>query len=374
MKFNYFHLMPWTDIEETDQDWPVANKRFVPDRATALYETYIDTMVYAEECGFDWIGCNEHHFSPYGLMSNCNLIGTVLIQRTERARIAMFGNLVPLLNPIRVAEEYAMLDVMSGGRLIAGFMRGIPHEYVAYNIAPSESWERLEEASELIVKAWTEPEPFGWEGKHYKYRAVSIWPRPVQEPHPPILMSASSPESARFAARHRAKMGMVMLTDLEAAKNCIRIYKETAREHGWEPGIDDILVGAHTCVAEDDEAARRHLGGGLDYFYHVLFGGPRTAQRLVIQKTRFYEDEANRKNLGTRLAALRQTTIEERIDKGMVLCGTPERVVEQVKYLHRELGHGVMNINMKIGNISNAAVRRSMKLWGEHVAPAVRDL
>ena len=83
MKFNYFHLMPWTDIEETDQDWPVANKRFVPDRATALYETYIDTMVYAEECGFDWIGCNEHHFSPYGLMSNCNLIGTVLIQRTR---------------------------------------------------------------------------------------------------------------------------------------------------------------------------------------------------------------------------------------------------------------------------------------------------
>ena len=94
----------------------------------------------------------------------------------------------------------------------------------------------------------------------------------------------------------------------------------------------------------------------------------------MIQKTRFYEDEANRKNLGTRLAALRQTTIEERIDKGMVLCGTPERVVEQVKHLHRELGHGVMNINMKIGNVSNAAVRRSMTLWGEHVAPAVRDL
>ncbi|MDE0056983.1 MAG: LLM class flavin-dependent oxidoreductase, partial [Defluviicoccus sp.] len=223
MKFNYFHLMPWTEIEEPDQDWPVANSKFVPDRATALYRTYIDTMVYAEECGFDWIGCNEHHFSPYGL--------------------------VPLLNPIRVAEEYAMLDVMSGGRLIAGFMRGIPHEYVAYNVAPGESWERLDEASELILKAWTEPEPFGWEGKHYKYRAVSIWPRPIQQPHPPILMSASSPESARFAARHRAKMGMVMLTDIEAAKDCIRIYRETAREHGWEPALDDILIGAHTCVA-----------------------------------------------------------------------------------------------------------------------------
>lgn len=125
-------------------------------------------------------------------MSNCNLIGTVLIQKTKRAKIAMLGNLVPLLNPIRVAEEYAMFDVMSGSRLIAGFMRGIPHEYVAYNVAPSESWERLAEASELIVKAWTEPEPFGWEGKYDKHRAVSIWPRPLQQLHPPILMSARS--------------------------------------------------------------------------------------------------------------------------------------------------------------------------------------
>ena len=129
-----------------------------------------------------------------------------------------------------------MLDVMSGGRLIAGFMRGIPHEYVAYNMPPDESWGRLAEAHELIIKAWTEPTPFGWEGKYYQYRAVSIWPRPFQKPHPPVLMSASSPESARFAAERRAIMGMVMLTDLASAKESIRVYRETARAAGWEPG------------------------------------------------------------------------------------------------------------------------------------------
>lgn len=374
MRFNYFHLMPWTDIEETDKDWPVPNNLFVPERATELYDTYIDTMAYAEECGFDWIGCNEHHMSPYGLMSNCNLVGSVLIQKTKTARIAMLGNLIPLLNPIRVAEEYAMLDVMSGGRLIAGFMRGIPHEYVAYNIPPNESWERLAEATELIVKAWTEPEPFGWEGKYYQFRAVSIWPKPLQKPHPPILMSASNPESARFAARHRAKMGMVMLTDLDKAIESIRIYKETAREHGWEPAADDILVGAHTCVAEKEEDAKRHLDDGLKYFYHVLFGGPRTAQRLVIQKTRFYSDDAHRQQLAGRLGALRETSIEERIDRSMVLCGTPDQVVEQIERLHEILGHGVMNINMKIGNIPDDVVRQSMTLWGQHVAPRVHDL
>jgi alkanesulfonate monooxygenase SsuD/methylene tetrahydromethanopterin reductase-like flavin-dependent oxidoreductase (luciferase family) len=374
MKFNYFHLMPWCTANEPEQEWPVSNKAFVPEQGTALYKTYIDTMAYAEECGFDWVGCNEHHFSPYGLMSNCNLIGSVLSYRTKAVRLAMFGNLVPILNPIRIAEEYAMLDVMSGGRLIAGFMRGIPHEYVAYNMPPDESWGRLAEAHELIIKAWTEPTPFGWEGKYYQYRAVSIWPRPFQKPHPPVLMSASSPESARFAAERRAIMGMVMLTDLASAKESIRVYRETARAAGWEPGPEHILIGAQTCVAATYEEAKRTLSGGLKYFYDVLAGGPRTAQRLVVQKTRYYQDQQMQQKTAARRAVLKEASIEERIEKGVVLCGTPDMVVDQIKRMAKELGHGVMNINMKIGNIPDEAVRSSMKLWGDHVMPHVRGL
>ena len=101
----------------------------------------------AEQAGFDWIGSNEHHFSPYGMMPNPNLVGAIVAHRTQRVGILQSGNIVPILNPIRVAEEYAMLDVISGGRLIAGFMRGIPHEYVAYNIAPDESYGRLHRPS-----------------------------------------------------------------------------------------------------------------------------------------------------------------------------------------------------------------------------------
>ncbi|MGH7035278.1 MAG: hypothetical protein ACREFL_16210, partial [Stellaceae bacterium] len=94
MKFSYFHLMPWTDVTEAGQDWPVPNFQFDPKKGTELYRTYIDNMAYAEECGFDWVGCNEHHFSPYGLMSNPNLIGAALVHRTERVNLAMLGNLV----------------------------------------------------------------------------------------------------------------------------------------------------------------------------------------------------------------------------------------------------------------------------------------
>lgn len=374
MKFNYFHLMPWTQGNEPNQEWPVSNQGFVPAEGTKLYKNYIDTMVFAEDCGFDMVGCNEHHFSPYGLMSNCNLIGAILSQRTRNVDVVMCGNLVPLLNPIRVAEEYAMLDVLSGGRLIAGFMRGIPHEYVAYNISPDESWERMAEAFDLIIKAWTEPGPFGWEGKYYQYRAVSIWPRPLQHPYPRILMSASNPDSARFAAERRAIMGMVMLTDLEAAKESIRVYRETAKASGWEPGPEHILVGAHTCVADTLDEAKTHLGKGLEYFYDVLAGGPRTAQRLVTQKTRYFQDRTTLEKAATRRSLLKTMSIEERIEKGSVLCGTPDMVVAQIKRLEHELGHGVMNINMKIGNIPDEVVRRSMRLWGEGVAPHVSEL
>jgi alkanesulfonate monooxygenase SsuD/methylene tetrahydromethanopterin reductase-like flavin-dependent oxidoreductase (luciferase family) len=374
MKFNFFHLMPWCHANEPNQEWPVSNRNFIPERGTELYRDYIDTMVYAEECGFDWVGCNEHHFSPYGLMSNCNLIGSILVNRTKKVRVAMCGNLVPLLNPIRVAEEYAMLDVMSGGRLIAGFMRGIPHEYVAYNIAPDESWERLAEAYDLIVKCWTEPEPFGWEGKYYQYRAVSIWPRPYQKPHPQVLMSASNPDSARFAAERRAIMGMVMLPDLETARESIRVYKETARANGWEPGPEHILIGAHALVCDSAEDAKRHLGAGLEYFYGVLAGGPRTAQRLVVQKTRYFQDPELQQRSAARRSVLKATPIEERIEKNMVLCGTPEMVVDQLKRMKDALGHGVMNINMKIGTVPDEVVRRSMQLWGERVVPHVHNL
>ena len=195
----------------------------------------------------------------------------------------MLGNLVPLLNPVRVAEEYAMLDVMSGGRLIAGMIRGVPHEYIAYNVVPDESRERLREAAALIVKAWTAPEPFRWEGRFYQYPSVSIWPRPYQQPHPPILMSASNEESAEFAAEHRNMMGMTQIADLGVARRVVDTYRKTAAANGFEPTPEHILIGQNTCIADSDDEARHHLGEGMKYFQRMLMGPIREAQRQVIE-------------------------------------------------------------------------------------------
>jgi alkanesulfonate monooxygenase SsuD/methylene tetrahydromethanopterin reductase-like flavin-dependent oxidoreductase (luciferase family) len=286
----------------------------------------------------------------------------------------MLGCLVPLLNPLRVAEEYAMLDVMSGGRLIAGFIRGIPNEYIAYNVNPDESWERFEEAFDLIVHAWTEPEPFGWEGKYWQFRAVSVWPRPYQQPHPPILMSGGTKESAVFAARKRAKIGIVQLVDLEDARQNIQLYRAAAREQGWEPAPNDTLVGLHTHVARTDAEAQETLGAAEDYFYRVLGSASSHANQLVVSGTRYYATEEARQFRMRRRAAQTTITIQDRIAKHTVLCGSPDTVIEQIQTVARTTGAGAFNVNFKIGNLPHEKVVDSMRLFGQEVLPHVRSL
>ena len=374
LKFSYTHHMPYTGVDKSGQDWPGANKQFDAEQGVRIFRAGIDSKVFAEECGFDWIGSNEHHMSPYGLMPNPNLIGACVAERTNKAMILQSGNIVPIVNPIRVAEEYAMLDMISGGRLVAGFMRGIPHEYVAYNVPPSESYGRMNEAIELIKKAWTEPEPFGWEGEYYQYRAVSIWPKPAQKPHPEIVMSASSDASAKLAAEHRATMGVLRVQNYETAHRSINVYKERARTCGWEPQSRNIILAMNCSIAPTKEEAMETLKGGYDYFFNVLGGGIRTAQRLVVQKTRYFNDEADAERQIAKLQRHKQLTLEERMERGLVMCGTPDMAIQQITRLYEEFGHGVTNLSIKIGNVLDDKVRQSLELLRDEVIPAVRRL
>src|SRR5439155_19388583 len=208
----------------------------------------------ADQVGFDWVTVAEHHFAPMGLTPNPMVMAGALTQRVKRARIALLGATIPILNPVRVAEEFAMLDTLTGGRLIAGMLRGTGNEYVTYNVNPAESRERFEEAMELIIRAWTEPQPFGWLGRYYEYRSISIWPKPVQHPHPPIYMSGSSPESGEFAARNHVRLGLAFTT-VPLARDAVRHYRAQAALAGWEPGPEDILYRVAAHVGDSDQEA-----------------------------------------------------------------------------------------------------------------------
>jgi len=251
-------------------------------------------------------------------------------------------------------------------------LRGIPHEYVAYNMSPNESYGRLIEATKLIIKAWTEPEPFGWEGEYYQYRAVSIWPRPIQQPHPRIIMSGSSPRSAEIAGQFGAMFGIAQMKTFDNARNLIEIYRESARAHGFDPKPEDVLVGLTLSIAEDAEEAKESLTKGRRFFADVLGGGMRTAQKLVLQETRYYDDEMKGKFVDARKSA--QISVDDLLEQGTILCGTPEMVVDQIKRVHAVMGHGVTNINMKVGNVPDEIIYKGMDLFKERVLPHVRDL
>ena len=158
------------------------NEHFSPERAQELYGMYFDELQYASETGFDGVMINEHHNNPLCMMPSVNVIGAILARMTRKGRIVFLGNVLPIHdNPLRVAEEIAMIDILSGGRVVCGFVRGIGQESIATNANPVYNRERFDEAHDLIVKAWTTPGPFRWEGRHYDYRVVNPWMQAAAE-------------------------------------------------------------------------------------------------------------------------------------------------------------------------------------------------
>jgi alkanesulfonate monooxygenase SsuD/methylene tetrahydromethanopterin reductase-like flavin-dependent oxidoreductase (luciferase family) len=184
----------------------------------------------AEQLGFDLIGVNEHHQNAYGLMPSPNIMAACLVRRTRRAKILVLGNAMPLYeHPLRVGEELAMLDVISGGRLIAGMVVGLGVEAYTYEINPTFIRERYREAHDLIVRSWTEAGPFHFEGKHYDFRFVNVWPRPFQKPHPPIWIPGSgSIETIQWVAERRYPFVAIPFSPFEVMCRHFDLLREDA--------------------------------------------------------------------------------------------------------------------------------------------------
>jgi alkanesulfonate monooxygenase SsuD/methylene tetrahydromethanopterin reductase-like flavin-dependent oxidoreductase (luciferase family) len=186
MKVMSFHLMPYADLDLSVKDkyrsvWVVLpNTYYDPHKGHALYNRYLDELELCAELGFDGICVNEHHQNAYGLMPSPVVMASALARRTRDCRIAILGNGFCLReHPLTLAEEHAMLDVITGGRLISGFVRGVGSEYFSFGTNPVYSLERHQEAHDLVVRAWTEPGPFAFEGRHYHFEYVNVWPRPA---------------------------------------------------------------------------------------------------------------------------------------------------------------------------------------------------
>ncbi len=261
MKFFLFHLMPYANLdlnytEKYDTAWvTLPNSYFDPARGHELYNRYLDELELGDQLGFDGVGVNEHHQSAYGLMATPGVIAGALSRRIK-GKIAVLGRALPLLNnPLQVAEEFAILDEITGGRLIAGFVRGIGAEYYVYGISPAQSHARFLEAHDVIVRAWTEIGPFHFEGDHYDLEYVNTWPRPFQKPHPPIwIPSQGSRETIVWAAKKKYAY-LQTYSPVAAVKRFLDMYKEEARKNGYTASPDQLGWMAPIYVAETDERA-----------------------------------------------------------------------------------------------------------------------
>jgi alkanesulfonate monooxygenase SsuD/methylene tetrahydromethanopterin reductase-like flavin-dependent oxidoreductase (luciferase family) len=342
-------------------DWPFPPRAYDREFGRESYEATVELLELGDELGYDWISFAEHHYTGGRLTPAPAVMAAYMASRVKNARLALLGPLVPTQNPVRIAEETAMLDNLCGGRLIVGLLRGTPNEYQVAGVNPAETRARTQEGIELILKAWTEPEPFAWEGRHYRYRSVSVWPRPQQQPHPPVYALGTSMETAEFAAKHHLGLG-ISYEPFDFAAEQSRHYFARCAAHGWEPPADAIVFRARVYVAENREEA--------DVFRQALES--RTGREHVSRTLAYVEGiESSRRSLhhfGYSAAAN--------------FAGTPDDIIAQLQQAHDEVGIGVVDLGFDPppGNDYRDArklhkkLMRSVELFGREVLPAMHEI
>ncbi len=243
----------------------VPSRLFDPEIGADLYHRYLDEWALCDELGIN-IMTNEHHATATCANSVCTIPMAILARETKKVRLLALG--MPIGNrndPIRVAEEYSIIDVISRGRLEMGFVKGVPFEISPANTNPAELTERFWEAHDLILKAMTSHDgPFNWEGRHFQYRSVNVWPRPYQQPHPPVWTPVGSTDSATEAAARGMVIG-VLNTGWVRTPAIFEAYRKKAREVGREPTPDRLAYMALIGVGHTREEGRRRADQILDY-------------------------------------------------------------------------------------------------------------
>ncbi len=200
-----YHHVPEDEVLKLHSFFGIPNTYFDPAKGAQLLNQYLDEKLYSDELGFDGVMLNEHHGTPFCMGAVMDVEAAILAKQTRRVKIVLLGNPTPVVaNPLRLAEELAMIDMISGGRLVPGWVRGAGSEQLANNANPAYNREYFDEAHDLIIAAWTKPGPFRWEGKHFHYRFVNPWVLPLQKPHPPIwIPGLISAETVKWCAAHK---------------------------------------------------------------------------------------------------------------------------------------------------------------------------
>ncbi len=353
------------------------NEHFDSQKAQELYGMYFEELQYCTEAGFDGVMINEHHNNPLCMMPSVNVIGSILARTTKKGRIVFLGNVLPIHeNPLRVAEEIAMIDILSGGRVVCGFVRGIGQESMATNTNPIYNRERFDEAHNVIIKAWTTPGPFRWEGTHYHYRIVNPWVMPLQKPHPPIwIPGVASPESVVWAAKHKYPY-IALAPPLHLLEEIYELYSATAAEDGWTPTPDDRGYAIRVNVADSDEKAYEE---GKNFYWQLGTSFGITPPHWLAPPGYLTRRAAQGPREQVRRAAANFTPggptlpYDEAQDTVQIITGSPDTVIRKLKSVIDLIDPGYLVLWGREGPMSHDVAMRSIDLMGQEVIPAIKE-
>jgi alkanesulfonate monooxygenase SsuD/methylene tetrahydromethanopterin reductase-like flavin-dependent oxidoreductase (luciferase family) len=367
-------------VRDGELPWPLPKRHFAPDVAVRTYAEHLDAWQELDRLGFDGVGFNEHHTSPYGLMNSPNLLAASAAQRTRRLKLHIYANLLPLHDPLRLAEELAMLDCLSGGRIVAGFARGIPREHNVFGVPMSESRPRFEEAYEIIRLLWTE-EVTSYRGKFWSYQDVALWPRPVQQPHPPVWVPVtSSRETIEWAGRNNVAitpgLGHPGLRD-----DVLRLYARCLRENGHRLTPQHIHLNVSAYVADDKAAAVREAGPYLLYFNRTLFSHGNETEINAQRRTGYVSERSLDYVRPENLAAARraksdfrnQTMADIEREAEKWAWGSPAEVRRRIIEAARASGAGLVLVNLNRGAMPHEMFLEQIRRFASEVLPALRE-
>jgi alkanesulfonate monooxygenase SsuD/methylene tetrahydromethanopterin reductase-like flavin-dependent oxidoreductase (luciferase family) len=350
----------------------LSNKHYDPKIGADLYNRYLDEYMIADDLGLNLL-CNEHHQTATCLDVAAPLTAAILARQTSKGRICILGN--PIANrgdPIRIAEEMAMIDCISRGRLDVGFVRGVPYEIFAANTNPTQTVERLWEGIDLCVKAWQSVDgPFNFEGRFTHRRAINLWPRPYQTPHPAVWITGSSDLDNIKKAAARGYVFATFLQPHAKVKWMFDGYRSAFRDTGL-PGGGGTAYMPLVYTADTEEEAEK--GARELTWYLAAKSEPQYRNPPGYVPVEFNVQALKGTFVG-RTDAMRQKSLEFLKEEGVIVYGTPDSVAAQIKRLYDLVG-GFDHLLMmqQAGWLDHARTVKSMTLFAKEVYPQIRDL
>jgi len=345
---------------------------------------YIDELLHGARLGFDGVAVSEHGQCSYDMVPNPSLPAAVLAnairsEGLDTALVMVGKSLGKTREPLRVAEEYAVLDHMSGGRLVAGFPMGLSYDAnINQGIPAVETRERFLEAQELVLKAWTSEEPFAWNGKYSQYAVVNPWPRPIQQPHPPIWIPGSGTPStmSRTLQDGHAFAYLSLFGPTLTAKRIFGRFWELAEKLEKPPNPYRVAFVQSVAVAETDERAEKEYGPHLEQAFRQCYGSI-PAQFLALPG---YISRAGVEGLirdpGDLGVAdrLRHITFKELLDAQCVIVGSPATVRDRIAAFVKEFRIGNLLVLLHQGAMPHELVLKNIDLFAEAVLPGLQGI